>query len=177
MTIDAEFLIEIDEYPGYFVGTDLNIYSEKSGSIKIKTQCFNTDGYCLVGLSKDGKEYKKLVHRLISEMFIPNPDNLEQVDHINRNKIDNRLENLRWVSHRDNGRNQSIAKNNTSGYQGVSYEKSQNRWVAHWHNDEGKLKVKYFSINKYGDTQAKKLAAEYRQKIVDDLYNRPKIVT
>lgn len=45
------------------------------------------------------------LHKLLAETFIPNPQNLPIVDHINRNKMDYRLKNLRWVSHRDSGLN------------------------------------------------------------------------
>lgn len=48
-------------------------------------------------LSKNGIIKKYNVHRLIAETFLPNPNNLPQVDHINRIRIDNRIENLRWV--------------------------------------------------------------------------------
>ena len=56
------------------------------------------------------KMFKK--HRLIAEQFIPNPDNLPQVDHINHNRTDNRIENLRWVSCQMNCKNKSSHNGN-----------------------------------------------------------------
>ena len=64
-------------------------------------------GYMRVGLCKNGKMTKKLVHRLVAEAFIENPDCLEQVDHINKIKTDNRVENLRWISSSGNNFNRS----------------------------------------------------------------------
>jgi hypothetical protein len=61
--------------------------------------------YLGTSLWRDKKEHKKYLHRLMAIAFLPNPDNLPDVDHINRNKHDNRLENLRWYSKRNNGLN------------------------------------------------------------------------
>jgi hypothetical protein len=167
-------LFEIDEYPGYFVGTDLNIYSEKQGSIKMMKSEINTKGYYIVQLYNDGRNYRKLVHRLIAKMFIPNPNNLEQIDHINQNRSDNRLENLRWVSRKDNNRNRCMNKNNTTGNQGVFFRNDDyDRWIADWTDNQGKRRTKSFSIKKYGDN-AKQLAIDFRKMKVDEFYNRPK---
>ena len=64
------------------------------------------DGYLFLRLvcSKQ-KKHKCSIHRLLAIQYIPNPDNLEQVDHIDRNKLNNDLSNLRWVSQTDNRRN------------------------------------------------------------------------
>ena len=55
-------------------------------------------GYCFVVLRKDGKGTQIYVHRLVAQAFIPNPDNLPVVDHINGSKTDNRACNLRWCT-------------------------------------------------------------------------------
>ena len=60
------------------------------------------NGYMIVYLSI-GKKYQWFtVHRLVAEAFIPNPQNLSDVNHINGNKSDNRLENLEWCNRSDN---------------------------------------------------------------------------
>jgi len=52
-----------------------------------------------------GSYGEKSIHRYIAEQLIPNPDNKEQIDHINRVRHDNRVENLRWVTRKENGEN------------------------------------------------------------------------
>ena len=59
-------------------------------------------GYEAVGLSVNGKLYHRTIHRLVAEAFIPNPNNLPTVNHINENKTDNRVSNLEWTSIADN---------------------------------------------------------------------------
>lgn len=59
-------------------------------------------GYKAVTLSVNGKHYHRTVHRLVAQAFIPNPDNLPTVNHINEDKTDNRVCNLEWVSIADN---------------------------------------------------------------------------
>ena len=54
----------------------------------------------------------------------------EQIDHIDGNGLNNRLENLRAVSHAENGRNLRKKSNNTSGVSGVSWHKSRQKWAA-----------------------------------------------
>ena len=63
----------------------------------------NKNGYVYITI-----QYKRVkLHRIIAEAFIPNPDNKPQIDHINRNKLDNRVENLRWVTAQENSNNRT----------------------------------------------------------------------
>lgn len=62
-------------------------------------------GYMTVGLYKGRKGKTFKVHRLVAMSFIPNPNNLPCVDHINTNRADNKVENLRWVTHVENCNN------------------------------------------------------------------------
>lgn len=58
--------------------------------------------YWKICLSKNGRVKFILVHTLVGKAFIPNPENLPEINHINENGLDNRAENLEWISHRDN---------------------------------------------------------------------------
>lgn len=63
------------------------------------------DGYLFVILWKNSKHKIFLVHRLVASAFIDNKENKPCVDHINTIKDDNRAENLRWVTHKENNNN------------------------------------------------------------------------
>lgn len=76
----------------------------------ITTYCgYNYVNLC-VSDNKIQKEKRFLVHRLVAEAFIPNPENKRCVDHINTIRTDNRVENLRWVTHLENQKNPITAK-------------------------------------------------------------------
>lgn len=59
-------------------------------------------GYLIVNLYKDKKGKTTLVHQLVAKAFIPNPENKPQINHINEIKTDNRVENLQWVTAKEN---------------------------------------------------------------------------
>ena len=88
---------------------DYEIFTEYPYSIsKINTQRIvsefdNGDGYISVNLNK----VKYFKHKIVAEQFIPNPEGFREVDHINRDRGDYHIKNLRWVSRRENMKNLS----------------------------------------------------------------------
>ena len=81
-------------------------------------------GYQRVGLMKNGKLITKKVHRLVAETYIPNPNKLPQVNHINSIKHDNRVENLEWC---DGKYNVKHAIKNYNFYFNAGYNKILNK--------------------------------------------------
>lgn len=70
------------------------------------------DGYLFITLKKEGIRAKGLIHRLLMKQYIVNTDNHPEVDHIDRNKHNNNIENLRWCSRLTNARNKATYKDN-----------------------------------------------------------------
>ena len=89
---------KIEERPNYSISNDGQIRNDKTG--RILKPYKGTAGYYQVMMGR--KTIPLYVHRLVAQAFIENPDNLPQVDHINGDKLDNRVENLRWLSVSDN---------------------------------------------------------------------------
>jgi len=126
--------MEIIDYPNYLIYPDGRVYSKKR-NIYLKAHLgFNTkkvnDKYYDIALCKNGILKRFKLHRLLVQHFKPDEWKPELViDHINRNSLDNRLDNLRCVSHSANSQNQGIRKTNTSGIKNISYRKTENKWV------------------------------------------------
>lgn len=110
---DIEKWKDIDDYIGlYQISSfgrvksvkrkDKNNHSVKE---KIRKQSVDKDGYNWVKLYKNGVGKIFYIHRLVAQTFIPNPENKPCIDHINTNRTDNRVENLRWVTHKENSNN------------------------------------------------------------------------
>jgi len=70
----------------------------------------NQDGYYHYTLCKDNIKKYVVAHRIVAKQFIPNPDNLPLIDHIDRNRLNNNVDNLRWVTLRQNQLNRKDTK-------------------------------------------------------------------
>ena len=89
--------MEIIGFPNYLIYPDGRVWSRYKGGRWMKYGR-DKDGYLQIGLYGGEKPVIRKIHRLIAIHYIPNPENKPTVDHINRIKTDNRIENLRWAT-------------------------------------------------------------------------------
>lgn len=117
---------------------------------KILQQCV-IKGYCNVILCKNGKSHKHgLVHRLVAQAFIPNPENKPNIDHLDCNPLNNCVNNIRWCTQKENCRNPltrkhiSNAKKGPNNYlYGKRNEQIHNSRKVACFSKEGKLIIIY----------------------------------
>lgn len=115
----------------------------------------------------EGKEI--LAHRVVWQLHYGEIPNGSEIDHIDGDRYNNKVENLRLVSPKRNKRNSGMYKSNTSGVVGVTRvdklmgDKLYQYWRAHWVDLDSKKRFKVFSIAKHGYDEAFRLACEYRE--------------
>jgi len=136
--------------------------SDAGGSLPSKSH-----GYYVVNVN--GKP--RLVHRIIYTMIYGQIPKGVFVDHINGNRTDNTLSNLRLVDRKTNQRNRKMSSNNTTGFVGVSRvnRKSSPYYCAQWTNEYGDVETKVFTITKYGEDEALRLAIEFRKSKIMEM--------
>ena len=101
-------------YEGLYQVSNMGrVKSLNYGRERILKASDNGSGYLYVALCKKGKYKNFLVHRLVAMVFISNPENKPCIDHIDTNKRNNKVENLRWVTHEEN-MNNSLSKKHVS---------------------------------------------------------------
>jgi hypothetical protein len=108
---NSEEWVVCEDYPSYMINREGQVKSNLTNKI-LKAARLKT-GYMCVGLRKEGKSYTVRLHRLLAKAFIPNPNNKPHIDHINGVRDDNRLENLRWCTNKEN-QNFELARINNS---------------------------------------------------------------
>ena len=123
----------------YIITRDGKIINKKRGNV-LKAQ-LNGKGYLRVSIGKK----LKFVHRLVAEKYIPNPNNLPQVNHKDGNKLNNCIDNLEWVSNEDNRKH--ALKNGLHLYgEKCSWSKLKEKDVIYILDNYPKMTIKELSI-------------------------------
>ena len=107
-----------------------------SGKGKILKNIEHSNGYLIVGLAKNGKRKQFYVHKLVAEAFIPNPENKPEVDHINTIRDDNKVENLCWVTKKENMNNPLTKETMSKSHMGENHH-----MYGKHHSEETKNKM------------------------------------
>ena len=83
----------------YTVTSEGKVFGKFGQPIKLRP---NTSGYASFTAGRKGRRINVTIHRLVAESFLPNPNNLPEVDHKDSNRMNASLDNLEWVSHAEN---------------------------------------------------------------------------
>lgn len=163
---NIEIFRKIDGYDNYQVSTFGKVINMKTG--KMKKLQMHEHGYYMVNLNKKNKGKCAKIHTLVANTFIANPYKKRCIDHIDNNRLNNNVNNLRFVTHNENNYNQSLNSRNTSGVKGVSFHKLSKQWRAYIKH-EGKwfhlgLFANMEDAKKARQKKAKELFGEYMNK-------------
>lgn len=175
--IDWNEFVYYDETSPSYLRWKKNIYSGRHKNITnalvggVAGGVTSEGSYWKVGLR--GRQYQS--HRIIWQILRGEIPKGMQIDHIDGNRQNNLISNLRVVTKAENTRNAKQQLNNSSGVAGVTFhvitkrQRKLQQWRARWYALDGKRKAKCFSVNKYGYDEAFRLACEWRQKMILEL--------
>lgn len=126
LSIPADIAYEIHTRKGVAILVDAQDYA----SFSQRTWGIASGGYAKNDWWDNGKRKTILMHHLV----LPKKEGFE-IDHINRNPLDNRRVNLRYATHAQNIANSGLRKINTSGYKGVGWSNMQHAWIARFRSN------------------------------------------
>ena len=150
----------VKSYEGMYKVSNLGrVMNARTGRI-LKAGTSNM-GYQIVSLRKNSKSSTKKIHRIVCQAFLTNPENKRCTDHINHNRADNNLLNLRYATHQENSRNMSLKTSNTSGVIGVYFNKKRKKYHAQIRLNGKTTHIGYYKTLSEAKARRKLVATEY----------------
>lgn len=152
----------------YQISTTGDVYSLKFGKRRLMKLSKNTKGYLMVHLCKDGKQKTFLVHRLVAEAFLPNSENLPEINHKNEDKTDNRVSNLEFCDRKYNNNYGSRNKKISNSLKGRKLsEETKRKMIGRVVSEETRQKISIGITGiKRSEETKKKLSDSHNKKPV-----------
>ena len=133
----------ISDYPNYSVSNFGNVRNDVKNTLM--TYHLKRGGYYQVRLSSNSLTKDFYIHHLVIKYFCDEkPNNLYIIDHLDRNRINNNINNLRWISRSGNGRNRTKKDGYSSKYSGVYLHQPTQKYLAQIRVDGKRLNLGYF---------------------------------
>ena len=123
-----EVFANINNFSNYQISNLGNVRNISTNRVLKPT--IASDGYYCITLYNEGKAKWFKIHRIVATSFLGNPEAKTEIDHIDRNILNNSVVNLRWATHAENQRNKGRAINNKSGTTGVYQRSGKGLWHA-----------------------------------------------
>jgi hypothetical protein len=120
----------IEGFPNYEVSSYGNVKNTKTGRVR-SSKTKDDRGYTRVALLHNQKRKNVKVHILVAQAFLPNLSEKDCVNHIDKNKENNHVNNLRYVTNSEFQMSKRLASNNKSGVKGVCWDSRSRRWEAY----------------------------------------------
>ena len=139
-----EIWSEIKGFPKYYISNEGKLKSCKKRNEVIMTPQVSRDGYMCNNLFDGVSYHRKNLHRLVAEAFLPNPNNLPEVDHIDRDKSNNTVSNLRWTTISQNRINRTCKIGSTGERHIRCFENKPSPYGVTITRDKKTIFCKYF---------------------------------
>ena len=143
----VEKWVNIENHPSYFISNFGRVFSKKSNKV-MKNRVVSKNGYQQITLDNS----QLLVHRLVAQAFIPNPNNLPCVNHKDENPGNNDFRNLEWCTYKYNSNygtiKQRLSKSLSGENNGMYGKSPANKGVAMSDEQKEKLRLSHLGNNK-----------------------------
>ncbi len=162
--------MEIPNWENYTIDFNGNVYSKKNKKFLIPWIRENRidNRYLVVNLYMNRKRKTIDIHRLMALTYLPNYYGLPQIDHKDRNSLNNNLFNLKWVSRSENGINKKMYKNKKIPFRHIGQKKEKNKY-EYWTIRILRNKVFIFSKRFAKSTYTLDEVVKFRNEIYKEL--------
>ena len=160
----------INVYENYEISDHGNVKNIKTN--KMLKPSIRGSGYLCIDVYDNKLRSTKPIHRLVAEAFLENTDDKNCIDHIDRNRLNNHISNLRYATTSQNAMNKSIQSNNTSGIVGVYFCKDKNKWRAVIKKDRNPIHLGYFETKEEAiEARSKAEETYFKEFRAQNIYN------